>query len=275
MKKPLILRLVPPRLRQTITSRIYLRQFNKWRSLYDVARLALCPRISMYDLIPGDIISGNIAFNGFYELGLSREIARLSRNGNLFVDVGANMGYFSLLWAGLNPRGHVIAFEAASRNINLATHNIEESGLADRITLVPKAAGHRTCTVHFNTGPTDQTGWGGISNYPSDDDTIEVSLVRLDEELPDAMIDVLKIDVEGADTWVLYGCEQLLKKRSIRNIFFEQNGARMAELGIGPSEAKDFLASVGYTCLPFGQGGDEWVAFPDGQPGQHRAKAIP
>ena len=80
------------------------------------------------------------------------------------MDVGANMGYFSLLWAGLNPRGHVIAFEAASRNINLATHNIEESGLADRITLVPKAAGHRTCTVHFNTGPTDQTGWGGISN---------------------------------------------------------------------------------------------------------------
>jgi FkbM family methyltransferase len=242
-------------------SRAYLRQFNKWRPLYEVARLALCPRVSMYDLIPGDIISGNIAFNGFYELALSREIASLSREGTLFVDVGANMGYFSLLWAGLNPRGRVIAYEAAPRNIKLVAHNIEQNGLADRITLVPKAAGHKTGTVHFNTGPIDQTGWGGISNDTSTD-TVEVPLVRLDEELLDSMIDVLKIDVEGADTWVLYGCEKLLKKRQIRKIFFEQNDARMAELGIGANEARDFLASVGYACIPFGQGGGEWVAYP-------------
>ena len=54
------------------------------------------------------------------------------------------------------------------------------------------------------------------------------------------MIDVLKIDVEGADTWVLYGCEQLLKQKAIRNIFFEQNGARMAELGIGAKRSQGF-----------------------------------
>lgn len=233
-----------------------------------------CPQVSMFNLIPGDIISGNIAFNGFYELGLSREIAGLSREGTLFVDVGANLGYFSLLWAGLNPRGRVIAFEAAPRNIKLLEHNIMQNGLGDRITVVPKAAGHQAGAVHFNTGPAEQTGWGGISNEPSPDN-IEVPLVRLDEELADTTIDVLKIDVEGADTWVLYGCEQLLKKRQIRKIFFERNDVRMAELGIGANEARDFLASVGYTCIPFGLGEGEWVAYPDGQPGQHQGMAIP
>lgn len=256
-----------------MASRLYLRRFNKWRSLYEISQLMLCPSLSMYDLIPGDIISGNIAFNGFYELELSREIAKQARKGNLFVDVGANMGYFSLLWAGLNPRGRVIAFEAAPRNIKMATHNIVRNGLADRVKLVPKAAGHKTGTVHFNTGPMDQTGWGGISHDTSTD-TVEVPLVRLDEELPDSMIDVLKIDVEGADTWVLYGCEQLLKKTKIRRIFFEQNDARMAELGIGENDARDFLASVGYACFPFGKGGDEWVAYPAVQKSNDQSQGI-
>ena len=126
---------------------------------------------------------------------------------------------------------------------------------------MPKVAGHKTGAVHFNTGPIDQTGWGGISNGTSTNN-IEVPLARLDEKLSDSMIDVLKTDVEGADTWVLYGCEQLLKKKQIRRIFFEQNDTRMAELGIGAKEARDFLASVGYTCLPFGRSEGVWVAFP-------------
>ena len=91
MKKPLILRL-PPRFRQSITSRIYLKQFSKWLPLFASAELHFCPGISMFDLIPGDVISGNIAFNGFYELELTREIARLSAKGGLLVDIGANMG---------------------------------------------------------------------------------------------------------------------------------------------------------------------------------------
>jgi FkbM family methyltransferase len=271
MKKPLILQLAPPRLRQSITSRVYLRQYGKWRNLFKVAPLAFCPHISMYNLIPGDIISGNITFNGFHELELSREIASLSRDGCLFVDVGANMGYFSLLWSGLNSRGRAIAYEAAPRCIKLFEHNIVQNGLADRITLVPKAVGHKTGTAHFNTGPIDQTGWGGISNDISADN-VEVPLVRLDEELPDTMIDVLKIDVEGADTWVLYGCEKLLKKRQIRKIFFEQNNIRMAELGIGANEARDFLSNVGYTCIPFGRDDVEWVAYPVSAQMEHQGK---
>jgi len=259
--RPFILQLAPLRARQSITSRVYLRQYDKWRNLYEVAQLEFCPRISMYNLVPGDIISGNIAFNGLYELDLSRELVKLSRNGGLFVDVGANMGYFSLLWAGLNPGGRVIAFEAAPRCIKLFEHNISQNKFVDQITLVPKAAGSKFGSAHFRTGPVDQTGWGGISNVKRTD-TVEVPVVRLDETLPDAVIDVLKIDVEGADTWVLHGCEELLKKRRIRKIFFEKNLARMAELGIGADDARDFLASVGYDCIPFGRDGVEWVSYP-------------
>ena len=47
-----------------------------WPHLFPRAPLALCPEVAMYDLIPGDVISGCIAFTGFYEWGLTKLIGR-------------------------------------------------------------------------------------------------------------------------------------------------------------------------------------------------------
>jgi len=261
MAKPLLLRLLPPLLRQSAYCRLYQNQHARWRSLYETAPLALCPRIAMHGLIPGDIISGHIAFNGFYEWPLSQAIAKLARGGGLLVDVGANMGYFSLLWAGLHPRGRAIAFEAAPRNIRLIQNNIAQNRLSGQISLVPKAAGRRQGETCFTLGPDEQTGWGGIAASPAEN-TATVPLTRLDQELPDAMIDVLKIDVEGADTWVLQGCEALLRQKRIDKIFFEQNTIRMKALGIAEGEALEFLNSLGYACVSFNHEKTEWLAYP-------------
>jgi FkbM family methyltransferase len=262
MKRPLLARLLPNRFKQWLYWRYYHNRHADWSSLFEVAPLALCPNVAMHGLMLGDIISGNIVFNGFYELALSERIVQLAHSGSVFVDVGANMGYFSLLWSGVNPTGRVIAFEAAPRNIAIMEHNISMNHRTDRITLVPKAAGDHLGTIEFDVGPAEQTGWGGIASTASAN-TIEVPLVRLDLELPDAPIDVLKIDVEGADTWVLFGCEALLKKKRIGTIFFEQNIGRMETLGIAPGEAQAFLRDLDYNCVPFGGNDDEWIAYPN------------
>jgi len=151
------------------------------------------------------------------------------------------------LWAGSNPNGRVISFEAAPRNIALLENNVARNRLADRMTIVPKAAGKSTGRISFDAGPADQTGWGGITSSVTAS-TITVPLVRLDQELPDASIDVLKVDVEGADTWVLFGCDALLKKKRIGTLFFEQNRERMELLGIAAGEAQKFLRDLDYTC---------------------------
>ena len=261
MARPFLSRILPNRLKQSLYYRYYHPRHDAWRHLFAAAPLALCPQVSMFDLIPGDVISGNVAFHGFYEWELSRRIAAHAAKGGLLVDVGANMGYFSLLWAGLSGTGKVVAYEAAPRNIRLFENNVERNHLRDRITLIPKAAGDRHGTVTFDAGPADQTGWGGISAGGSAT-AITVPLVRLDEQLPDAKIDVLKIDVEGADTWVLFGCEALLKRRAIQTIFFEQQPSRMKLLGIEPGDAQRFLAGLGYECQPLGAEEGEWTASP-------------
>lgn len=262
MKRPLPLRLLPPRIRQSVFYRHYQKDRENRIDLFENAELALCPQISMYDLIPGDIISGNIAYNGFYEWQLSKEIAKLAAIGGTFVDVGANMGYYSLLWAGISPTSRVIAFEAAPRNIELFRQNIELNELFDSIALIPKAASNLNGFLEFETGPSEQTGWGGISVSPSTS-SMSVPCVSIDSELVGMAIDVLKIDVEGADTLVLQGCENMLRNKQIDKIYFEQNEARMSELGIKPGEAQTFLQDCGYCCAPFGKDDTEWFAFPN------------
>lgn len=64
--------------------------------------------------------------------------------------------------------------------------------------------------------------------------------------LYDIFVDVLKIDIEGADTWALMGAERLLRNKQVGRIFYEENRPRMAELGIHSGEAKAFLESHGY-----------------------------
>ena len=87
-------------------------------------------------------------------------------------------------------------------------------------------------------------------------------MTRLDNELSNELIEVLKIDVEGADTWVLEGCERLLRDKRIKRIFFEQNIGRMEQLGIQAGVAQTFLRDLGYSCEPLDGDEGEWVASP-------------
>ncbi|HEY9300706.1 MAG TPA: FkbM family methyltransferase, partial [Phormidium sp.] len=90
--------------------------------------------------------------------------------------------------------------------------------------------------------------------------SVEVPVTSLDDFFidKDIIIDVLKIDTEGADTWVLQGAEGLLRSHKIRHIFFEENATRMAALGLLPGEAQAFLQSCGYQVERLG--GNDWSA---------------
>lgn len=265
MTKPFLLRLTPNRFKEAVYYRHFNRRYAAWRHLYKEARLAACPHVCMYDLLPGDVISGMLAFNGFHERELTKRIAQHAAAGGLLVDVGANMGYFSLLWTGLNALNRVVAFEPSPRNLRLFENNVAKNGLQDRITLVPTALADRAGSMSFDVGPTEQTGWGGISDVASKT-SITVPVKRLDEELPNAQIAVLKIDVEGADTKVLFGCEALLKRQQVQTIYFEQNPRKIAAFGIKTEDARNFLQRLGYQCVPIFADGGEWVAFLKGSP---------
>ena len=217
------------------------------------------------ELVPGDEISDDIAFTGVYELTLTQRVVELARIGGTMVEVGANLGYFTLLWTATNPANTCVAFEPSPRNIEVLKRNVARNGLASRVEIVPCAAGASRGRVRFDIGPEDQTGWGGFTAHQGPR-TIDVEVVRIDEFIgPTVAIDLLKIDTEGADTWALEGCAALLKARRVGEIRYEQNKPRMQALGVPLTAAEQYLASCGYRAEPQSDpAGDtvEWLASP-------------
>lgn len=238
----------PYRLREKITARLG-RYFDRRPGAEQEVGLTFAPGCVMR-LQPGDVGHDSIRMNGFYELALSRQIARLGKSGGILVDAGANYGYFSLLWLAQNSQNLCVAFEPAPDNLKPLSYNIVRNNLSGRMTLETNALSDQSGTVPFvleNTG--GQTGWGGIARK-SDGATIQVPAVTLDDywagHFPESDISVLKIDVEGADTLVLLGARQLLQAHRIGHVFFEVNLPRMERLGIPPNHAPELLAACGY-----------------------------
>jgi FkbM family methyltransferase len=153
-----------------------------------------------------------------YWAGLSRDdaatthLARavMPRDG-VFLDVGANVGLHTLaIAAHVSQGGAVVAFEPHPINHRLLVHNIEQNGLrhvvAENLGLAETAA-----TL---TG-TARAGSGNWSLASQGDYHFEVRLLRLDDYLRDhplPRIDMMKIDVEGAEVRVLRGARQTIER---------------------------------------------------------------
>ena len=170
----------------------------------------------------------------------------LAHKGGFFVDVGANYGYYSLLWAGARITNKVLAFEAVKENSKALSNNTALNHLDDRVQVENKALGKSFGQMKFDLNDSSQTTWGGLTQ--NKDSGFDITVHRLDDLLDGTkLIEVLKIDVEGADTWVLYGAERLLKEKRIKNIFFEENNDRQQQLGISMNEAAEFLRDMDYS----------------------------
>lgn len=257
--RPWLMRIRPLWAREKLFWKLYSHQADAFSHLFESATLEFAPQISL-KLMPTDIAHQVLAFSGFYELSVTRRIAKLAKLGGLMVDVGANYGYYSCLWASARLENRIVAFEASPRNFSALKLNLIRNKLESQVDVHEVAVGKETGSLPFTLGPDEQSGWGGLI-VKKQDSTIEVPVVTLDEIFIKGdreRINVLKIDTEGGDTWVLQGAEQLLRSHRISHIFFEENPARMSALGLEPGEAQNLLQNCGYCIESLGEG--EWYA---------------
>lgn len=223
-------------------------------------------KTTLASLCPTDGMHKQIAWLGFYERGLSAEISRLGQQvGGLLVDVGANAGYFSCLWTSQCRDNRCIALEPSPRNFELLTSNIEQSKLLSQVEIRNICASNRSGILEFDLGPTEQTGWGRLATekVKNKGRSVQVPVATLDELIPrNESISVLKIDVEGTETWVLEGATDLLKSRRIHRIFFEHDPVLMEQYGIDKTSAISMLKHYGFAVdsLP-GSRGREMAAI--------------
>jgi FkbM family methyltransferase len=157
------------------------------------------------------------------------------RNGGLFVDVGANVGTYTL-WAA-EAGAEVIALEPASDTFALLVENIALNGY--QVTAVQAAAGDHCGTARFTAGR-------DAGNSLDPDGPVQTELITIDSLIGERHITGMKIDVEGFEIDVLRGCSHALAAHRIGLIQLEWNQMSALALGADRRPVAELLASYGY-----------------------------
>jgi FkbM family methyltransferase len=183
--------------------------------------------------------------------GENRLLRQLSNDARVVVDVGANVGDWSLTVIQCCPRlERLVCFEPGD---SAADELARRVGVDPRVTVIRRPLTDRPTTLTFWEEPNCGTMSSGIEGH-SGSEAIERTLdaTTLDEELMRLeieRIDILKVDAEGLDLHVLRGVERMLKAQAVGVVQFEYSDAWQAA-GSTLRAAHSFLADAGYRmCL--------------------------
>jgi FkbM family methyltransferase len=175
--------------------------------------------------------------------------------GNVMLDIGANIGWFTLLGAKCTaPGGQVHAFEPRPDTFAMLRRTIADNELSEAVTLYDVALSDRAGSVSLqweratdNPGHTFFAARGGEADG-SRFESVAARTVVLDELLPEVAPDFVKIDVEGAEPLALAGARNALMRRRppiLSELYPEQ---LESVSGLTPPAFIAQLAELGYAC---------------------------
>ena len=191
-----------------------------------------------------EVITANLIRWGVWEARETQFMRTLLRPGDTFVDVGANIGYFSVLAAGcIGSEGYLIAFEPEPRNLELLRMNLARHLVQPNATVLPVAAYSHPCQM---TLALNEANRGDHFLAPHASGGVQVRCVRLDDVLPRS-VDVVKIDTQGFDHDVLAGLSQTIAANPALVVLTELS---LTKLGDRHLDVDEVLA--GYLARGFG-----------------------
>jgi len=206
-------------------------------------------------LDPNDLVSAAILSSGEWEPLTWHALEPHVSAGGTFVDVGAHIGWYSLKAAkAVGPAGRVIAIEPNRETLLTLQGNIRASGAGAIIMVAPVACSDTETTLTFYAASRANTGESSLS-LANASQTGQVSGAypvrarRLDDIVREAgvtRVDVVKIDVEGAEFLVLEGAAKTLDRyRPVLSVELFDQGLKA--MGSSVEEVVAFLHSHGYT----------------------------
>lgn len=208
-------------------------------------------------VIAGDFIFGvpseewglahYLSLNGHFEKGTEEFFCNMLRQGANVLDIGANLGIFTLhaLKAGCN----VYSFEPSPSIFRILNQNIKVNGYAESgmAHTFQNAVSDEEKTISFYVCD----GMSGHSNMyaaeKNSDTEIKVNTVVIDKlEILPSKIDVVKIDVEGAEYSVLVGMQDLIRYNPQMKIIIEFAPENIKQAEIEPTELLNLIKKLGF-----------------------------
>jgi len=184
-----------------------------------------------------------------YEPGTTRLFQEIVKPGMMVVDIGAHVGYYTLLAAKLvGPTGKVYAFEPEQDNHAILLKNIElnryDNVAAARMAVSDRRGSSTIYLTALDSGRHSMYRHGLPERGSAPVETTTVDSFLESEGWP--RVDLIKIDVEGAEVDVLDGMPQLLEKSGQLKLIVEFNPALLQSAGVAPLQFLGRLASPGW-----------------------------
>ena len=196
-------------------------------------------------VMPNDYIGSSIEAHHSYEAHVTRVIRNELREGNVFLDLGANLGYFSMLACSLvKDTGKVIAFEPNPQNLQLIYESKLHNNFAN-LMVYPYAVSDRSEILRFITVGSN----GGVVNEHSvcQEHSLLVQSAVLDQVLAgERRIDLVKMDIEAHEPAALRGMENLLRSHRPKLITEFHPWALRRNYLEPPDEYLQHLEGMGY-----------------------------
>lgn len=217
-----------------------------------------------FECEPNAGLTWTLFCDGEYESRESDLIQKLLTPGATFVDIGANWGYFTLLAAdAVGPHGRVVAVEADPRNYERLCRNVRLNGL-DQVTVLHAAAASKPGVLNL-VGYNEAEKNHGISHIRGDANVVSTNrmprsgdpLIEVQAETVDTLldnlggvdrVDLLKMDIEGAEALALPGMLNGLRAGRYRRITIELHCNVLKEYSSDSAALMGLFDDAGYTC---------------------------
>lgn len=193
---------------------------------------------------------------GQVEVAELRFYERFLKPGQVVFDVGANIGRMTELFAtAVGSEGKVFAFEPAQASFLELTERCAD--LPSQCELVNAAVTESEGSIQLHVYDHDHRSWSSMAHRPLENYGIHIAPPRIETVQTVSIdrycsahginqIDLMKIDVEGAELLVLRGARQMLKEKRISLVLFEF-GQTTFDMGVSPLDLQLLLDDVGYS----------------------------
>lgn len=187
-------------------------------------------------------------FTGLYEPGITRLLAVIVTQGAVCVDIGANIGWHALAMARhAGETGEVHAFEPFPISFERLADNIAANGLADSILASRLAVAEGAGTVSMRIDGALPTTHARLDSVASAEATTTAESIGLDHYRGGALIgrvDLIKLDVEGAERLVIRGAAATLASPRAPILIVEAAAETGAGFGFEPNDLLDDLSQL-------------------------------
>jgi FkbM family methyltransferase len=188
-----------------------------------------------------------LSYYGIFEPLETRFLQQNLREGNIILDIGANIGYYTLICAKhVGPSGHVFAFEPDPNNFALLSKNVAINSYQN-VTLVDKAVSNISGSAKLFLSP-DNKGDHQLYDMDEGRPFIDVQTIRIDDYFSNALqlVDYVKIDVQGFEYYVVQGMAELLRRSPQVVLLTEFWPFALEKSGAGAQQYLDLLQALNF-----------------------------